>query len=89
MGRQLYLDFLFSIQNMKMKLFYLINLFLTIIFRDLAARNCMVSSDFVVKVGDFGMAQDVYEKEYYRTEGRRLLPVRWMAPESLRVRNNI
>ena len=55
------------------------------VFRDLAARNCMVSADFVVKVGDFGMAQDVYEREYYRTEGRRLLPVRWMAPESLRV----
>ena len=53
--------------------------------RDLAARNCMVSADFVVKVGDFGMAQDVYEREYYRTDGRRLLPVRWMAPESLRV----
>ena len=53
--------------------------------RDLAARNCMVSSTNVVKVGDFGMAQDVYEKEYYRTEGRRFLPVRWMAPESLRV----
>ena len=46
----------------------------------------MVSSDLAVKVGDFGMAQDVYEREYYRTEGRRLLPVRWMAPESLRVR---
>jgi hypothetical protein len=54
--------------------------------RDLAARNCMVSSTNVVKVGDFGMAQDVYEKEYYKTEGRRFLPVRWMAPESLRVR---
>ena len=49
----------------------------------------MVSADFVVKVGDFGMAQDVYEREYYRTEGRRLLPVRWMAPESLRVSLNL
>jgi hypothetical protein len=26
----------------------------------------MVSSTNVVKVGDFGMAQDVYEREYYR-----------------------
>lgn len=54
------------------------------IHRDLAARNCMVSANNVVKVGDLGMAQDVYEREYYKTEGRRLLPVRWMAPESLR-----
>merc|ERR1719495_2113969 len=54
------------------------------VHRDLAARNCMVSADLVVKVGDFGMAQDVYETEYYRKEGRGFLPVRWMAPESIR-----
>jgi serine/threonine protein kinase len=52
--------------------------------RDLAARNCMLSADTVVKVGDFGMARDVYETEYYRKEGRGFLPVRWMAPESIR-----
>jgi hypothetical protein len=39
---------------------------LFLLCRDLAARNCMVSSTNVVKVGDFGMAQDVYEREYYR-----------------------
>ena len=55
------------------------------IHRDLAARNCMVNKDNVVKIGDFGMARDVYETEYYRKEGKGLLPVRWMAPESLRV----
>jgi len=54
------------------------------VHRDLAARNCMVSADMVVKVGDFGMARDVYETEYYRKEGRGFLPVRWMAPESIR-----
>jgi serine/threonine protein kinase len=54
------------------------------IHRDLAARNCMVNKDNVVKIGDFGMARDVYETEYYRKEGKGLLPVRWMAPESLR-----
>ena len=53
-------------------------------YRDLAARNCMLSADTVVKVGDFGMARDVYETEYYRKEGRGFLPVRWMAPESIR-----
>ena len=56
-----------------------------IVHRDLAARNCMVSQDIVVKVGDFGMARDIYETEYYRKEGRGLLPVRWMAPESIKV----
>ena len=56
-----------------------------IVHRDLAARNCMVSNNIVVKVGDFGMARDVYETEYYKKQGRGLLPLRWMAPESIRV----
>lgn len=53
------------------------------IHRDLAARNCMVSADYTVKIGDFGMARDIYETDYYRKESKGLLPVRWMAPESL------
>lgn len=53
------------------------------IHRDLAARNCMVAADHTVKIGDFGMARDIYENDYYRKESRGLLPVRWMAPESL------
>jgi len=52
--------------------------------RDLAARNCMVSGDETVKIGDFGMARDIYYHEYYRPAGKRLMPVRWMAPESLK-----
>nr|QHI00146.1 insulin-like peptide receptor [Sepiella japonica] len=54
------------------------------VHRDLAARNCMVSSDCVVKIGDFGMTRDIYETDYYRKGGNALLPVRWMAPESLK-----
>uniref|UniRef100_A0A674GT12 Tyrosine-protein kinase receptor n=1 Tax=Taeniopygia guttata TaxID=59729 RepID=A0A674GT12_TAEGU len=59
------------------------------IHRDLAARNCLVSekeyecSSRVVKIGDFGLARDVYKNDYYRKRGEGLLPVRWMAPESL------
>jgi proto-oncogene tyrosine-protein kinase ROS len=56
------------------------------VHRDLACRNCLVSSkgfDRVVKIGDFGLARNIYENHYYRKEGEGLLPVRWMAPESL------
>ncbi|KAK5931228.1 hypothetical protein CgunFtcFv8_027392 [Champsocephalus gunnari] len=54
------------------------------VHRDLAARNCMVGEDFTVKIGDFGMTRDIYETDYYRKGGKGLLPVRWMAPESLK-----
>ena len=57
--------------------------------RDLAARNCLVSSSeisngkVIVKIGDFGLARMLSQQDYYRKTGEALLPVRWMAPESL------
>ncbi|KZC13496.1 Insulin receptor, partial [Dufourea novaeangliae] len=53
------------------------------VHRDLAARNCMVSKDVVCKIGDFGMARDIYETDYYKIGRKGLLPIRWMAPENL------
>lgn len=57
------------------------------VHRDLACRNCLVSSfdpaERVVKIGDFGLARDIYKNDYYRTDGKGPLPVRWMSPESL------
>lgn len=56
------------------------------IHRDIAGRNCLVTSkgaDRVVKIGDFGLAKDLYTSDYYQVEGQRKLPVRWMAPEAL------
>uniref|UniRef100_H2YE93 Tyrosine-protein kinase receptor n=1 Tax=Ciona savignyi TaxID=51511 RepID=H2YE93_CIOSA len=54
------------------------------VHRDLAARNCLVHDDLTVKIGDFGLTRDVYETDYYRIDSRGILPVRWMAPESLK-----
>lgn len=56
---------------------------LRFIHRDLAARNCLVASDFTIKIGDFGMAQDIYAGDYYEAFEYNKMPVRWMAPESL------
>ena len=57
------------------------------VHRDIAARNCLVSSSDVdkrkIKIGDFGLARDIYKNDYYKKEGECLLPVRWMSPESL------
>ena len=52
------------------------------IHRDLATRNCLVGKDFVVKISDFGMSENLYDSLYYRVQGRLILPIRWMAYES-------
>jgi len=52
------------------------------VHRDLATRNCLVSNEFVVKIGDFGMSRNLYERSYYKVRGRAMMPIRWMATES-------
>ncbi|XP_053607427.1 uncharacterized protein LOC128673532 [Plodia interpunctella] len=53
------------------------------VHRDVAARNCLVSAHRQVKLADFGMTRIVFENDYYRFSRKGMLPVRWMAPESL------
>lgn len=58
---------------------------LRFIHRDLAARNILLTSrgvGRVAKIGDFGMAKDVYKSEYYRKSKNSLVPVKWMPPEA-------
>ena len=45
---------------------------LQIVHCDLAARNILIAEGFVLKIGDFGMARDVSEKEYYRKQGVKM-----------------
>uniref|UniRef100_A0A8D2KXK3 Protein kinase domain-containing protein n=1 Tax=Varanus komodoensis TaxID=61221 RepID=A0A8D2KXK3_VARKO len=56
------------------------------IHRDIAARNCLLTCtgpERVAKIGDFGMARDIYSRaSYYRKGGRAMLPVKWMPPEA-------
>jgi len=49
--------------------------------RDLAARNCLVGENLIVKISDFGMSRQ--ECEYVIGKGQRQLPIKWTAPEAL------
>ena len=53
---------------------------------------CRIDTNFVIKVADFGLSEDVYCKDYFRqvlkrdaneVEGVVKLPIKWMALESL------
>ncbi|XP_078675425.1 tyrosine-protein kinase receptor-like isoform X3 [Branchiostoma floridae x Branchiostoma belcheri] len=56
------------------------------IHRDIACRNILLTTktgaDRMAKIGDFGMARDIYRSNYYRKGGRAMLPVKWMPPEA-------
>ncbi|XP_022777787.1 fibroblast growth factor receptor-like [Stylophora pistillata] len=53
------------------------------VHRDLAARNVLLDEENVAMVSDFGLSRDVYESGEYESTTGGMLPVRWMALESL------
>ncbi|XP_063774816.1 inactive tyrosine-protein kinase 7 [Pseudophryne corroboree] len=52
------------------------------VHKDLAARNCLVSAQRVVKVSALGLNKDVYNSEYYHLR-QAWVPLRWMPPEAV------
>lgn len=54
------------------------------VHRDLAARNVFVSVNNQMKISNLAIVRDSYLSCYYRSpQGGQMLPIRWMAPESL------
>eukprot|EP00058_Branchiostoma_floridae_P012302 XP_002597790.1 hypothetical protein BRAFLDRAFT_217431 [Branchiostoma floridae] len=50
---------------------------------DLAARNVLVGEHLIVKISDFGLAEDIYSRGYRRQDRLQKIPWKWMAPERL------
>ena len=52
----------------------------------MAARNVLVGEDYVMKIADFGFARDIYKSDLYVMTKSGVLPMKWMAIESLFLR---
>lgn len=51
-------------------------------YRDLAARNCLVGENNVLKISDFGMSRQE-DDGVYSSSGLKQIPIKWTAPEAL------
>ncbi|VDM39896.1 unnamed protein product [Toxocara canis] len=55
----------------------------TVIHRDIAARNCLIGKNDEAKISDFGLS--VADQDTISVDKLRQMPVRWLAPETLRL----
>uniref|UniRef100_A0A8C9WHI1 non-specific serine/threonine protein kinase n=1 Tax=Scleropages formosus TaxID=113540 RepID=A0A8C9WHI1_SCLFO len=51
------------------------------IHSDLALRNCLLTADMTVKIGDYGLSHNKYKDDYFVTPDQLWVPLRWIAPE--------
>ncbi|NXJ94976.1 LMTK1 kinase, partial [Corythaixoides concolor] len=51
------------------------------IHSDLALRNCLLTADLTVKIGDYGLSHCKYKDDYFVTADQLWVPLRWIAPE--------
>ena len=52
------------------------------------ANECRIDEKGVIKVADFGLAEDIYMRNYFRQSSQDSgvkLPLKWMAPESIKL----
>ncbi|EDV26944.1 uncharacterized protein TRIADDRAFT_16659, partial [Trichoplax adhaerens] len=52
------------------------------IHRDLASRNILLNSSKICKIGDFGMARNIFENDIYSSSGGKV-PIKWTSPEAI------
>ena len=45
--------------------------------------NHRIDGEYNVKVADFGLTKDIYDRNYYRAIKNEKVPARWMPLESL------
>ncbi|XP_041076065.1 serine/threonine-protein kinase LMTK1-like isoform X2 [Polyodon spathula] len=48
---------------------------------DLALRNCLLTAEVTVKIGDYGLSHNKYKDDYFVTVDQLWVPLRWIAPE--------
>ncbi|XP_044736870.1 vascular endothelial growth factor receptor 1-like [Chrysoperla carnea] len=55
-----------------------------VIHGDLAARNVLLTEKKIAKICDFGLAENMCQKDNYVKKKKGLVPIKWMAVESIR-----
>uniref|UniRef100_A0A914V0I2 Protein kinase domain-containing protein n=1 Tax=Plectus sambesii TaxID=2011161 RepID=A0A914V0I2_9BILA len=58
-----------------------------VVHRDLALRNIFLTSDYIVKIGDFGLSRQTINGSYLKIQNPPL-PLKWTAPEVF-IDNNV
>src|ERR1700722_6452114 len=60
---------------------------LGLVHGDIATRNCLFFTDYTIKLTDCAMALPQYAHEYWLCQTNEKIPLRWLAPEALTVRD--
>ena len=76
-------DFLPIVLQLARALDYLSRL--NFVHRDIAARNCLLNTQLIAKIADFGLSRNLNAQNYYKIGGgkKSYLPIRWMPPEAI------